>query len=139
MVYKIVYSARFVGNNRDCFYLFLFLALYCSRDIFSLMIFTIKTSLQFRNYCIFNFLQVGGVEEYIICEALKSGRLFKPLVAWCIGTCANMFSSEVQFGHAGASANSEKETAIAKNKVSKLYCHLKGGRFMFYYLWVKQT
>jgi len=58
------------------------------------------------------------VEEYIICEALKSGRLFKPLVAWCIGTCANMFSSEVQFGHAGASANSEKETAIAKNKVS---------------------
>ncbi|XP_065896652.1 ATP-citrate synthase-like isoform X2 [Dysidea avara] len=60
--------------------------------------------------------EVGGVEEYIICEALKSGRLFKPLVAWCIGTCANMFSSEVQFGHAGASANSEKETAIAKNK-----------------------
>ena len=61
---------------------------------------------------------MGGTEEYIICDALKSGRLFKPLVAWCIGTCANMFTSEVQFGHAGASANSEKETAVAKNKVN---------------------
>lgn len=60
--------------------------------------------------------EVGGTEEYIICDALKSGQLFKPLVAWCIGTCANMFTSEVQFGHAGASANSEKETAVAKNK-----------------------
>ena len=63
--------------------------------------------------------QVGGTEEYVICDALKSGRLFKPLVAWCIGTCANMFTSEVQFGHAGASANSERETAVAKNKVSE--------------------
>ena len=62
---------------------------------------------------------MGGTEEYVICDALKSGRLFKPLVAWCIGTCANMFTSEVQFGHAGASANSERETAVAKNKVSK--------------------
>lgn len=62
---------------------------------------------------------MGGTEEYVVCDALKSGRLFKPLVAWCIGTCANMFTSEVQFGHAGASANSEMETAVAKNKVSE--------------------
>ena len=27
-----------------------------------------------------------------------------------------MFSSEVQFGHAGASANAERETANAKNR-----------------------
>lgn len=40
-------------------------------------------------------LQVGGIEEYMICDAIKSGRLKKPLVAWCIGTCAAMFSSEV--------------------------------------------
>jgi ATP citrate (pro-S)-lyase len=59
--------------------------------------------------------EVGGVEEYGICEAIKSGKLTKPLIAWCIGTCARMFSSEVQFGHAGACANSEKETAMAKN------------------------
>lgn len=30
--------------------------------------------------------------------------------------CAGMFSSEVQFGHAGACANAERETAVAKNK-----------------------
>ena len=61
--------------------------------------------------------QVGGVEEYGICEAIKSGRLFKPVVSWCIGTCAGMFASEVQFGHAGACANADRETAAAKNKV----------------------
>ena len=56
---------------------------------------------------------MGGIEEYEICDA----RLFKPVVAWCIGTCAKLFSSEVQFGHAGAFANAERETAEAKNKV----------------------
>lgn len=39
--------------------------------------------------------KVGGRDEYEICDALKSGRINKPLVAWCIGTCANMFTSEV--------------------------------------------
>ena len=29
--------------------------------------------------------------------------------------CAGMFSSEVQFGHAGACANAERETAVSKN------------------------
>ena len=61
-------------------------------------------------------LKVGGIEEYSICDAIKTGRLFKPIVAWCIGTCAKMFTSEVQFGHAGACANAERETADAKNK-----------------------
>ncbi|KAB7494147.1 ATP-citrate synthase [Armadillidium nasatum] len=60
--------------------------------------------------------EVGGIEEYEVCEAMKSGRIYKPLVAWCIGTCAGMFSSEVQFGHAGACANAERETAVSKNK-----------------------
>ena len=63
------------------------------------------------------FTKVGGIEEYKICDALKSGRLFKPIVAWCIGTCAKLFTSEVQFGHAGACANAERETADAKNQV----------------------
>ena len=61
-------------------------------------------------------LQVGGTEEYKVCEAVKSGRIFKPLVAWCIGTCTKMFSSEVQFGHAGACANAKEETSEVKNK-----------------------
>lgn len=60
--------------------------------------------------------EVGGVEEYEVVEALKTKRIVKPIVAWCIGTCAGMFSSEVQFGHAGACANAERETAVAKNK-----------------------
>ncbi|XP_049953554.1 ATP-citrate synthase [Schistocerca serialis cubense] len=60
--------------------------------------------------------EVGGVEEYAVCKALKDKRITKPLVAWCIGTCAGMFTSEVQFGHAGSCANSDMETAVAKNK-----------------------
>ncbi|GAB0093892.1 ATP-citrate synthase [Sergentomyia squamirostris] len=63
--------------------------------------------------------EVGGVEEYEVCQALKDKRITKPLIAWCIGTCSGMFKSEVQFGHAGSCANSEKETATAKNKALK--------------------
>jgi citrate synthase len=39
----------------------------------------------------------------------------QPIVAWAIGTCAKMFTTEVQFGHAGSMANSDLETADAKN------------------------
>lgn len=60
--------------------------------------------------------QVGGVEEYRLTQALVENRVTKPVVAWCIGTCAKMFTSEVQFGHAGSCANAEAETAVAKNK-----------------------
>eukprot|EP00162_Nutomonas_longa_P015565 comp22351_c0_seq1/m.53906 comp22351_c0_seq1/g.53906 ORF comp22351_c0_seq1/g.53906 comp22351_c0_seq1/m.53906 type:complete len:1107 (+) comp22351_c0_seq1:50-3370(+) len=60
--------------------------------------------------------EVGGNEEYLVCEAIRDKRITKPVVAWCIGTCAKMFATEVQFGHAGALANSNTETADAKNK-----------------------
>eukprot|EP01090_Pellita_catalonica_P012778 TRINITY_DN2861_c0_g1_i2.p1 TRINITY_DN2861_c0_g1~~TRINITY_DN2861_c0_g1_i2.p1 ORF type:complete len:741 (-),score=131.34 TRINITY_DN2861_c0_g1_i2:80-2152(-) len=60
--------------------------------------------------------EVGGVEEYQICEALQSGKITKPLVAWCIGTCAKCFQSDVQFGHAGSMAQNDRETATEKNK-----------------------
>jgi len=63
--------------------------------------------------------EVGGVDEYEICEAVKSGRISKPLVAWCIGTCAAIFPFEVQFGHAGALARGNMETAVAKNQSLK--------------------
>ena len=63
--------------------------------------------------------EVGGREEYKVIEAVKSGRIKKPIIAWCIGTIARHFSSGVQFGHAGASANAEEETALAKNKAMK--------------------
>ena len=45
--------------------------------------------------------EVGGTEEYKVCEAIKLGAIKKPIVSWCIGTCADMFSTDVQFGHAG--------------------------------------
>ncbi len=60
--------------------------------------------------------EVGGTEEYKVIEAVKSGKITKPVIAWCIGTIAKHFSSGVQFGHAGASANADAETAAAKNK-----------------------
>jgi len=60
--------------------------------------------------------EVGGIEEYKVIEAVKDGRITKPVIAWCIGTIAKYYDSSVQFGHAGASANAERETAEAKNK-----------------------
>jgi ATP citrate (pro-S)-lyase len=63
--------------------------------------------------------EVGGVEEYRVIEAVKNGYIKKPIVAWAIGTCASMFKTEVQFGHAGSMANSDLETAKAKNAAMK--------------------
>jgi len=62
------------------------------------------------------FGEVGGLDEYDVAAALKDGRIKKPLVAWCIGTCSKIFPTEVQFGHAGARAGAERETADAKNQ-----------------------
>ena len=63
--------------------------------------------------------EVGGIEEYRVIEAVKKGIIKKPIVAWAIGTCAKMFTTEVQFGHAGSMANSDLETAETKNSAMK--------------------
>ena len=63
--------------------------------------------------------EVGGIDEYVVVDALKSGKIKKPLVAWCIGTCSKVFPAEVQFGHAGARAGADRETADVKNKALK--------------------
>jgi ATP citrate (pro-S)-lyase len=63
--------------------------------------------------------EVGGIEEYRVIEAVRNGTIKKPIVAWAIGTCAKMFTTEVQFGHAGSMANSALETADAKNAAMK--------------------
>merc|ERR1711971_479171 len=63
--------------------------------------------------------EVGGIDEYDLIEAKKSGRITKPIIAWCVGTCASCFTTEVQFGHAGAQARGDMETAAAKNKAMK--------------------
>ncbi|XP_049883198.1 ATP-citrate synthase [Pectinophora gossypiella] len=65
--------------------------------------------------------EVGGVEEYHVCRAIRDGLIRKPIVAWCIGTCSDMFTSEVQFGHAGSLAGSALEKAAAKNAGLKAY------------------
>lgn len=59
--------------------------------------------------------EVGGVEEYEVCRMLKAGEITKPLIGWCLGTCAKYFPFDVQFGHAGACAGASAETADAKN------------------------
>jgi len=63
--------------------------------------------------------EVGGTDEYEVVEAIKKGRIKKPIVAWCIGTCSKVFPAEVQFGHAGARAGTDLETADVKNKALK--------------------
>jgi len=59
--------------------------------------------------------ELGGIAEYEIADAVKDGRLTKPLVMWVTGTCAKVLPGQVQFGHAGAKADSTAETADAKN------------------------
>jgi len=63
--------------------------------------------------------EIGGTEELKIVDALKTGKIKKPLVIWVTGTCSKMFPAGVQFGHAGAKADSALETADAKNKALK--------------------
>lgn len=60
--------------------------------------------------------EVGGEEEYKIAEAIQSGRVKKPVVAWVTGTSLQHLPKGVQFGHAGAKADVDRETAQAKNK-----------------------
>ena len=63
--------------------------------------------------------EVGGNAEYEIAEAIKNKKITKPLVIWVTGTCSKAFKTEVQFGHAGAKAGCEVETADAKNAALK--------------------
>jgi succinyl-CoA synthetase alpha subunit len=60
--------------------------------------------------------EVGGEDEYEIVDAIKSGAISKPLIMWVTGTCSKAFPAGAQFGHAGARADSNRETAEAKNK-----------------------
>ncbi|HRN85901.1 MAG TPA: citrate/2-methylcitrate synthase [Candidatus Dojkabacteria bacterium] len=63
--------------------------------------------------------EIGGTDEYEIADAIKSGKINKPVVAWVSGTVAELFPTEVQFGHAGARSGSRKVSAVAKNKALK--------------------
>ena len=39
--------------------------------------------------------EVGGVDEYDVCKAMADGRITKPVVAWCLGTCAKVWTGRV--------------------------------------------
>ncbi|GBG75748.1 hypothetical protein CBR_g20994 [Chara braunii] len=60
--------------------------------------------------------ELGGSDEYSLVQAMNQGKVSKPVLAWVSGTCAKLFSSEVQFGHAGAKSGGELESAQAKNQ-----------------------
>ena len=60
--------------------------------------------------------EIGGTDEYAIVDALKTGKITKPIVGWVTGTAAKILPKGLQFGHAGAMADSSKETADAKNR-----------------------
>jgi succinyl-CoA synthetase alpha subunit len=63
--------------------------------------------------------EVGGEDEYEIVDAMKAKKITKPLVMWVTGTCSKAFPAGAQFGHAGARADSNRETAEAKNMALK--------------------
>ena len=71
----------------------------------------------------------GGLDEYEVIKMMSKIKIKKPIIAWCIGTCAKYIKKEVgsrkiiytsffkiSFGHAGSGAASKRETAIAKNE-----------------------
>ena len=48
---------------------------------------------------------------------MKEGKIKKPVVAWVSGTCAKLFKSEVQFGHAGAKSGGQAESAQVRHRL----------------------
>eukprot|EP00758_Cryptobia_borreli_P007796 Tbor_TRINITY_DN5332_c0_g1::TRINITY_DN5332_c0_g1_i3::g.5153::m.5153/K01648/ACLY; ATP citrate (pro-S)-lyase len=63
--------------------------------------------------------ELGGEDEYAICDLMKSGKITKPVCAWVAGTCAGLFKREIQFGHAGARSGDDRTSAHTKNKALK--------------------
>ncbi len=83
--------------------------------------------------------EVGGTKEYEIAEAVKTKKITKPLVMWATGTCAKVLPGQVQFGHAGAKANSVEETADAKNEALRKAGVIVPTSFDDYHLKIKET
>ena len=59
--------------------------------------------------------EVGNQDENEIAELIEQKKIQKPVVARVAGSAAEALKTEVQFGHAGAKANAETETASFKN------------------------
>jgi ATP citrate (pro-S)-lyase len=63
--------------------------------------------------------EVGGIQEILIANAVKSGLIKKPIIGYCSGISSDYLSSDIQFGHAGASATASYESANFKNLYMK--------------------
>ncbi len=83
--------------------------------------------------------ELGGTAEYEIADAVRAGRIKKPLVMWVTGTCAKVLPGQVQFGHAGARADSARETADAKNQALREAGVIVPNSFDDYHLRIRET
>lgn len=63
--------------------------------------------------------EVWNEDENRIADMIKDRKITKPLVARVAGTSAEQLTSEVQFWHAGAKANTDHEKASYKNTYLK--------------------
>ncbi len=63
------------------------------------------------------FGELGGTYEEKVAEAVKVGKIKKPVVAYIGGEFAQMLPSEVQFGHAGAIIEGERGKPDYKRQV----------------------
>lgn len=59
------------------------------------------------------FGELGGRDEYELCEAIKDKQITKPIFAYIAGRFESK-DEKIQFGHAKALAKTEDETALAK-------------------------
>ena len=59
--------------------------------------------------------EIGGTDELVIAEMIRTKKIKKPVVAYCIGTVDDKIKTEVQFWHAWAKALKEQESASYKN------------------------
>jgi len=62
------------------------------------------------------FGELGGTDEYTIAKMVEDGKLQKEIIAYIAGEVADLFETPPQFGHAGAIAESEDESANAKKR-----------------------
>lgn len=65
------------------------------------------------------FGELGGTYEEKLAEAVKTGKIKKPVVAFIAGEFTQTLPSEVQFGHAGAIIEGEKGKPDYKRQVLK--------------------
>jgi ATP citrate (pro-S)-lyase len=59
--------------------------------------------------------EVGGIQEIVVANFVKQGIFTKPIIGLCLGSAAALLEETIQFGHAGADAQTEIETANFKN------------------------